>query len=151
LSKKLFITAVCLVLALVTAAALAGCSSPTKTPTTQTGTATSPATSEPDYAHAIADAMMKGLSNDNLEEYIRYGDAQFKAAVTQEILDAAAIPLKDKYGEYESITYISTETSDQFTIFHYRAKFSQDEIGLRMVFDQDHLVAGQFFEALPGS
>jgi hypothetical protein len=136
--KKLSVPVVLLMLAGV---ALAGCG-----PSTETGTTTSPATPAPEYAYAIADAMMKGLSDDNLEEYTRYGDAQFKAAVTQEILDATAVPLKDQYGDYESITYLSTETVGQYIVVHYRAKFTKGELGLRMVFDQDHLVAGQFFE-----
>jgi hypothetical protein len=117
-------------------AALAGCGSPTKTPSVP----------EPDYARAETETTIKGLSDDNLEEYTRYGNADFKAAVTQDVLDKAAGPLNDQFGAYESIEYLSTETQDQYTIVHYRVKFAKGELGVRMVFDQDHLVAGQWFE-----
>jgi hypothetical protein len=130
-----------MVLAALLGIAAAGCGSPTKTPSTTTS-----ALPEPDYARTPAETMMKAIIADNLEEYVKYGDAQFKAAVTQEILDTVAGPMKTKYGDFESLTYLSTETQDSYVIVHYKAKFAKGEIGLRMVFDQDHLVAGQFFE-----
>lgn len=120
--------------------ALAGCGQ----------SATAPATPEPDYAGAITETTLKGLSDDNLEEYIRYGNADFKAAVTQQMLDEASFQVKSQLGTYKSKEYLSTETQDSLTIVHYKVKFSQAETGVRMVFDADHLVAGQWFET-PGS
>jgi hypothetical protein len=125
--------------------ALAGCGSPTKTSMTAQSTAT-PATPEPDYASAITDTTLKGLSDDNLEEYTRYGNAQFKAAVTQQILDTTSAQITNQLGTYESKVYLSTETQDSYTVVHYKAKYTKGEVGVRMVFDKDHLVAGQWFE-----
>jgi hypothetical protein len=117
-------------------AALAGCGE-------STTTTPSP---EPDYARAITETTLQGLSDSNLEAYTRHGTAEFKAAVTQEILDATAGPLKEQYGAYESLEYLYTEQQDQYTIVHYRVKYARGELGVRMVFDRDHLVAGQWFE-----
>jgi hypothetical protein len=136
--KKIFLS---VVLVALVALVLAGCGSPTKTPST-----TSPATPEPDYASAITDTTLKGLSDDSLEEYTRYGNAGFKAALTQQKLDETSAGLTSQLGTYESKEYLSTETRDSYTIVHYRVKYSQGEIGVRMVFDTDHLVAGQWFE-----
>ncbi len=131
---------------------VAGCGSPTKTSTTsQTTTSTQSTVSttglpEPPYASAVTDTTLKGLSDDNLAEYTRYGDAQFKAAVTQQMLDTVSAQLKSQYGTYESKVWLSTEVQGGYTIVHYRAKYTKGELGVRMVFDADHLVAGQFFE-----
>jgi hypothetical protein len=109
-------------------------------------TTTTPASSEPDYAHAITDTALRGLSDDNLEAYVKYGSADFKAAVTQEILDTTSKQITGQLGDYQSITYLSTETKDNYTIVHYKARYTGGEVGVRMVFDQDHKVAGQWFE-----
>jgi hypothetical protein len=109
-------------------------------------TTTTPALPEPDYAHAITETTLKGLSDDSLEEYTRYGNADFKAAVTQDILDKTAAQVNSQLGAYESLAYVSTETQDRYTVVHYKAKYAKGEVGVRMVFDQDHLVVGQWFE-----
>ena len=119
-------------------AALTGCGQSTTTAQTP----------EPDYARAITETTLRGLSDSNLEEYTRHGNAEFKAAVTQEILDATAVPLNEQYGPYESLDYLSTGQQDEYTIVHYRVKYVKGELGVRMVFDRDHLVAGQWFEEL---
>jgi hypothetical protein len=117
-------------------ASIIGCGSPTKTA----------AVPEPDYARTETETTLQGLSEDDLAKYTRYGDEGFKAAVTQDVLDKAAGPLNDQFGAYESLEYLSTETQGPYTIVHYKAKFAKGELGIRMVFDQDHLVAGQWFE-----
>jgi hypothetical protein len=138
--SKLKVFLLPIVLLALPATILAGCGQ----------SATAPAAPEPDYAGAITDTTLKGLSDDNLEEYTRYGNAEFKAAVTQEVLDETSLQVKSQLGTYKSKEYLSTETQDSLTIVHYKTKFSKGEIGVRMVFDADHLVAGQWFEQ-PGS
>jgi hypothetical protein len=135
--RKIFI--LIFLLALLTL--MAGCSSHAGSTTM-----TTPALSEPDYARAITDATLKGLSEGNLEEYVKYGNADFKAAVTQAILDKTSEQITGQLGDYVSITYLSTEKKDNYTIVHYRARYTGGEVGVRMVFDQDHKVAGQWFE-----
>jgi hypothetical protein len=134
LLKKIFLPVVLLALF---GAALAGCGG------TMT---TTPPTPEPGYASDITEITLQGLSQADLEKYGRYGNAEFKAAVTQEILDATAGPLNTQYGAYTSKEYLYTEQQDEYTIVHYRVKYARGELGVRMVFDRDHLVAGQWFE-----
>jgi len=101
---------------------------------------------EPEYASAATDATLQGLSEKDLEKYTRYGNPEFKAAVTQEILDAAAAQIEGQLGAYESKEFLYVEEQDEYTLIHYKAKYAKGEIGVRMVFDEDHLVAGQWFE-----
>jgi hypothetical protein len=109
---------------------------------------TTPQTPEPEYARAATETTVQGLSERDLEKYTRNGTPGFKTAVTQAILDATAIPLNEQYGDYESVEYLYTEQQNEYTIVHYRVKYARGELGVRMVFDRDHLVAGQWFEEL---
>jgi hypothetical protein len=101
---------------------------------------------EPEYAGAATDVTLQGLSENDLEKYTRYGNAAFKAAVTQEILDEAVEKLGGQLGAYQSKEFRYAEEKDGYTIVHYKAQFANGEIGVRMVFDVDQQVAGQWFE-----
>lgn len=98
------------------------------------------------YADIATKAALEGISENNRDKYIQYGNAQFKAAVTQEVFDKSAGTINSQLGSLNSITFLSTEEKDGYTIVHYRAKFSKGEVGVRMVFDKEHLIAGQWFE-----
>ena len=89
---------------------------------------------------------LQGLSENNLAKYTQNANAQFKAAVTQEVLDKSSTQINGQLGNFVSITFLSTEKQNAYTVVHYRARYSKGEVGVRMVFDQDHLVAGQWFE-----
>ncbi len=136
--------------ALLVLLAIAACS---PGPASTTAATTSAATSPTDpvsavraYADTATDTTLQGLSESNLAKYTHYGNDAFKAALTQEILDQTAGMIKSQLGEYQSIEFLSTEEDQGYTIVHYKAKFSKGEVGVRMVFDKDHLVAGQWFE-----
>jgi hypothetical protein len=101
---------------------------------------------EPEYAGAATETTLQGLSEKDLEKYTRYGNPEFKVAVTQEILDAAAAQITGQLGAYESKEFLYTEEQGEYTLVHYKAKYAKGEIGVRMVFDKDQLVAGQWFE-----
>jgi hypothetical protein len=89
---------------------------------------------------------MQGLSEDNLAKYTQYASPEFKAALTQDILDKTANQLKSQIGTYVSKEFLSTAQQDVYTIVHYKAKYTKSSVGIKMVFDQNHLVAGQWFE-----
>ncbi len=99
-----------------------------------------------DYADPATETTLEGLSENNLEKYIQYGNAEFKAAVTQQILDATAAQISSELGSYVSKEFLSTEEQEGYTIVHYKATFTKGDVGIRMVFDKDHKVAGQWFE-----
>ena len=98
------------------------------------------------YADPATETTLQGLSENNLTKYTQYGNAEFKAAVTQEILDKTATQINSQLSAYESKEFLRTEEQQGYTIVHYKAKFAKGEVGVRMVFDKDHLVAGQWFE-----
>ncbi|MFC1916926.1 DUF3887 domain-containing protein [Chloroflexota bacterium] len=98
------------------------------------------------YADPATETTLQGLSENNLAKYTQYGNAEFKAAVTQEILDPVASQINSQLGAYESKEFLRTEEQQGYVIVHYKAKYAKGDVGVRMVFDNDHLVAGQFFE-----
>jgi len=98
------------------------------------------------YADPATETTLQGLSENNLAKYIQYGNAEFKAAVTQEILESVASQINSQLGAYKSKEFLRTEEQQGYIIVHYKAKYEKGEVGVRMVFDSDHLVAGQFFE-----
>ncbi len=98
------------------------------------------------YADLATETTLQGLSENNLAKYIQYGNSEFKAAVTQEILDKTATQVNSQLGAYESKEFLKTEEQGGYTIVHYKAKYAKGEVGVRMVFDKDHLIAGQWFE-----
>ena len=117
-------------------AALTGCGEPE-----------SPEPSEaPEYAGEATHITLQGLSDNDLNNYTRYGNADFKAAVTQEVLDKAVSQVTGQLGAYESKEFLYVEEQGEYTLVHYKAKFEKGEVGVKMVFDADHLVAGQWFE-----
>jgi hypothetical protein len=98
------------------------------------------------YADPATETTLQGLSENNLAKYTQHGNPEFKAAVTQEILDEAATKISGQLGAYESKEFLRIEEQGGYIIVHYKAKYEKGEVGIRMVFDQDHLVAGQWFE-----
>jgi hypothetical protein len=98
------------------------------------------------YADPATETTLQGLSENNLAKYTQYGNPEFKAAVTQEILDEAATKISGQLGAYESKEFLRIEEQGGYILVHYKAKYEKGEVGIRMVFDQDHLVAGQWFE-----
>lgn len=98
------------------------------------------------YADPATETTLQGLSENNLAKYTQYANSEFKAAVTQEILDKTATQINSQLGAYVSKEFLKTEEQDGYTIVHYKAKYSKGEVGIRMVFDKNHLVAGQWFE-----
>ncbi len=128
------------VMVLVMAMSLAACSSGSRRAANPTVAAIQA------YADPATQTTLQGLSEDSLAKYTQYADAQFKAAVTQDVFDKTYAQINSQLGTFVSITFLRTEAQSGYTIVHYRAKFTKGEAGIRMVFDQDHLVAGQWFE-----
>jgi len=98
------------------------------------------------YADPATRTTLEGLSENNLAKYTQNANAQFKAALTQDILNTTSAQIKSQLGNFVSITFVKTEQEAPYTIIHYKAKYEKGEVGVRMVFDADKLVAGQWFE-----
>jgi hypothetical protein len=98
------------------------------------------------YADPATETTLQGLSENNLAKYTQYGNAVFKAALTQEALDTASAQINSQFGAFKSKEFLSVEEQEGYIIVHYKAKYDKGDVGVRMVFDNDHLVAGQWFE-----
>jgi len=98
------------------------------------------------YADPATETTLLGLSEGNLEKYTEYGDPGFKKAVSQELVDEARGQLESQLGSYVEKEFLSAEEYQEYIIAHYRATYTKGQVGVRMVFDQNGLVAGQFFE-----
>jgi hypothetical protein len=98
------------------------------------------------YADPATRTTLEGLSENSVSKYTQHANAQFKAALTQDILDKTAAQIKSQLGNFISITFVKTEHEAPYTVVHYKAKYEKGEVGVRMVFDSDKLVAGQWFE-----
>ncbi|NLE94437.1 MAG: DUF3887 domain-containing protein [Dehalococcoidia bacterium] len=116
----------------------AGCTSEPSTPVDATAVRA--------YADTATDTALQGLSEGDLEKYTRHANDGFKAAVTQEILDGTAKQINSQLGAYQSIEFLKAEEQDGYIIVHYRATYEKGKAGIRMVFDNDQLIAGQWFE-----
>jgi len=133
---KAFRVSMCVIAGLLIIVLMAGCG----------GSETAETPGEPEYAGEATDILLQGLSENSLEKYTRYGNQEFKAAVTQEVLDKAVSQVIGQLGAYKSKEFLSVEEQGEYIIVHYKATFEKGEVGVRMVFDADHLVAGQWFE-----
>jgi hypothetical protein len=98
------------------------------------------------YADPATETTLQGLSENNLAKYTQYGNAEFKTAVTPEILNPVAAQINSKFGAYKSKEFLRSEEQQGYIIVHYKAKYEKGDLPIRMVFDTSHLVAGQFFE-----
>jgi hypothetical protein len=86
------------------------------------------------------------MSEKSLEKYTEHGNAQFKAAVTQRVFDQVASKMAEQLGTYVSSEFLSIEQVKGYIVVHYRAHYTGGETGVRMVFDNDHMLAGHYFE-----
>lgn len=98
------------------------------------------------YADPATETTLQGLSENNLSKYVQYGNPEFKAAMTEGRLAEAAAQIENQLGTYQSKEFLYTEEQEGYILVHYKVTYTKGEVGIRMVFDQDHRVAGQWFE-----
>ena len=136
--KKVIVLLLCLLTTLVLSGGILSCQSENQS------------TSDEDTIRAYADpateTTLQGLSENNLAKYIQYGSPEFKAAMTEERLTEASTQIDNQLGTYQSKEFLYTEEQEGYILVHYKATYTKGEVGIRMVFDKDHRVAGQWFE-----
>ncbi len=140
--KKLFVIFSLLVLVLTMLSANACKSVSTTTPAATT--AETAAIRE--YADPATETTLQGFSENNRDKYIQNGNPEFKAAVTQKVFDTAYNQVNPQLGAYQSQEFSSTEEKDGYIRVFYKAQYAKAEVKILMVFDKNHLVAGQFFQ-----
>jgi hypothetical protein len=138
--KKLFILILLVITTLVLFSGAAACTSePAPTSNLDESAVRS-------YADPATETTLQGLSEGNLEKYTQYGNAEFKAALTQETFDQTTTQINNQLGTYKSIEFLRTEEQEGFIIVHYKGNFEKRDVGIRMVFTKDQQIAGQWFE-----
>ena len=65
------------------------------------------------YADPATQTTLQGLSEDNLAKYTQNGNTQFKAAVTQDLLDKVSAQINSQLGTFVSATFSGTEKQDR--------------------------------------
>ncbi len=98
------------------------------------------------YADPATETTLQGLSENNLTKYTRHANSEFKAAITEELLSEAANQIDSQLGTYVSKEFLRISEQDGYINVQYKAKYTKGEVGIRMVFDQDQLIAGQWFD-----
>jgi hypothetical protein len=98
------------------------------------------------YADPATQAVLQGLSENDYAQFMQYCNADMRAALTQEKFSQTSTQLLRQVGPFISLKFLSTETRDNYVIVHYEAKYEKTALKIRMVFDNDHKVAGQWFE-----
>ena len=98
------------------------------------------------YADNATETTIQGLSENNLAKYTQYFSTKTREAVTLDVFQNTAMQINDQLGTYISKEFLRVEELSGYIIVHYKAKYSKGDVGLKMVFDKDNLIAGQWFE-----
>ena len=149
-NAQIFLISIILVTIISTTACSSNSTTPSSVSSPVTPTATNTTAGDDAAIRAWADpeteSSLQGFSEGNLAKYTQDGSPELIAALTQAAFDASAAQLKTKFGTYISKEFLSTVQQDVYIIVHYKAKFSKNSVGVRMVFDKNHKIAGQWFE-----
>jgi membrane-bound lytic murein transglycosylase B len=129
-------------------------SSPAVTTSSPAVTTSSPATTAGQldeaavraFADEATQVTLEGLSEHDLAKFTSRADAAFKAALTETTFESGAATIEQQLGTFQKATYQSWEMSGGYIAVHYKVTYTKGTVGVRMVFDSDHLVAGQWFE-----
>jgi hypothetical protein len=125
---------------------LTACSGKTDNSVTTAGPS---ATTSPDfraYTDPATQNAMQGLSENNYEKYTRDFSPAMQAATTLAAIEKISAQIKTQFGNFVELKYLSTENQPQYLIVHYSAKYEKGELKIKMVFDQNQKIAGQWFE-----
>jgi hypothetical protein len=99
-----------------------------------------------EYADPATENTLQGLSENDLEKYVQYGNAAFKKGLTQQSIDTTSAQMNSQFGGFRSIEFLSLEEQNGYIFVHYKAIYDIGEIGVKMVFDKDHRIASLWFE-----
>jgi hypothetical protein len=117
---------------------LAACA-PAETPVTGTER-----TTVLQFAEPMTDAQLAAIASGDYAAFVANYDDAMKKATTEASFQQLRTLLSSKVGAYQSRTVDSVTLSQGFYIVTYSAKFSEDTVSMRMVFENggDHLIAG---------
>ena len=110
------------------------------------------AMAEPPYANQMAEAILAAVNEGDLPRYSQHFDQTMKEAVTQGAFDQLYQLIKAKVGDYVSKEFWKVEERGEFTIVHYKAKFTKEpeDVVVRVVFRDTEgktFVSGLWFDS----
>ncbi len=91
---------------------------------------------EPEYAAQITESTLLAMNENDYAKHTEHFDEPMKNAVPETVFQQANATIKAKIGNYTSKEFWKVETQDEFTIVHYKTKFSQepDTVIVRVIF-----------------
>ncbi len=90
------------------------------------------------YADPITEQILVAMNKDDYAMYSEDFDQTMKNAMTEAVFDETNTVIKSKIGDYVSKEFWKAESKDQYTIVHYKAKFTDEpgDVTVRVVFQE---------------
>ena len=104
------------------------------------------------YADPVTEQILVAMNGNDYAMYSEDFDQTMKNAMTEAVFDEANAGTRSKIGDYVSKEFWKAESKDQYTIVHYKAKFTDEpaEVTVRVVFQEisgDMKVSGLWFDS----
>ncbi len=104
------------------------------------------------YADPITEQILVAMNENDYAKYSEDFDQTMKNAMTVAVFDEKNAAIRSKIGDYVSNEFWKAESKDQYTIVHYKAKFTDEpaDVTVRVVFQEingEMKVSGLWFDS----
>ena len=104
------------------------------------------------YADPITEQILVAMNENDYAKYSEDFDQTMKNAMTEAVFDETNAVIRSKIGDYVSKEFWKAESKDQYTIVHYKAKFTDEpaDVTVRVVFQEingEMKVSGLWFDS----
>ena len=104
------------------------------------------------YADPVTEQILAAMNGGDYAMYSEDFDQTMKNAMTETVFVETNAVIKSKIGDYVSKEFWKAESNDQYTIVHYKAKFTDEpaEVTVRVVFQEisgEMKVSGLWFDS----
>ncbi|MHC1575639.1 MAG: DUF3887 domain-containing protein [Candidatus Methanogasteraceae archaeon] len=91
-----------------------------------------------EYADPVTENILMAMNENDHARYSGDFDQTMKNAMTKAVFDETNAVIRSKIGDYVSKEFWKAESKDQYTIVHYKAKFTDEpaEVTVRVVFQE---------------
>ena len=104
------------------------------------------------YADPVTENILVAMNENDYTRYSEDFDQTMKHAMTVAVFDEKNAAIRSKIGDYVSKEFWKAESKDQYTIVHYKAKFTDEpaDVTARVVFQEingEMKVSGLWFDS----